>query len=200
MSVNTLRMDTSEYFVIDIETCPLDLDNYEKLTEEERKKLINPIDSKIIAIGIRHKDKNIVFQGDDEKKLLEDFWLEWKTIKKGSQLIKVVGYNIKNFDLPFLVSKSFINNVTISSFFLKEIIDLFEKVNAFRYGNCRGTLKEYSTFMGIPDIGMDGSGVADLYKQGETEKIKSYLENDLFITDKMYIRMKELNILQIERW
>ena len=40
-----------DYFVIDIETCPLVLEDYELLDDESRLKLINPIDSKIIAIG-----------------------------------------------------------------------------------------------------------------------------------------------------
>ena len=53
------------YFIVDVETCPIDLENYNSLNDEEKLKLLNPIDSKIIALGIRYKSKNIVLCGSD---------------------------------------------------------------------------------------------------------------------------------------
>ncbi|MEK6891644.1 MAG: hypothetical protein AABX25_00510 [Nanoarchaeota archaeon] len=192
-------LDESNYFIIDIETCPIDIEGYKKLDEEGKKKLINPIDSRIIAIGIRHAGKNTIIQNENEKQLLEDFWTEWMSIKKGRSL-NIVGFNIKDFDLPFAVTRSFVHNVTISPFVVKYVIDLKEKVSAYRYGPTRGKLKEFGGYMGISDFGMDGSDVTELCISQNHEKIKEYLVNDLEITDKMYKRLRDTKILEIERW
>jgi DNA polymerase elongation subunit (family B) len=195
-------MEKEGYLIIDIETCPIDLDKYKELTdEEEKKKLINPIDSRIVAIGIRHKDQNIVIAKKSEKELLEDFWLELKTIKKGNSNVRIVGFNIKNFDMSFLVSRSYIHNVPITSFLLKDLVDLREKVTAYRYGPTRGTLKEFAQCLdNVKIMDIDGSHVAGLYIADDMKKITEYLENDLEMTDKMFERLKNTNILHIDKW
>jgi hypothetical protein len=72
----------SGYMVVDIETCPINPENVKDLPEEDQKKLINPVDSKIVAIGMRVNGTNTIFFSEDEKTMLQDFWLEWKTTKK----------------------------------------------------------------------------------------------------------------------
>src|SRR3989338_4022080 len=186
------------YFILDIETTPLKMDGYFELLEEEQKKLLNPIDSRIVAIGIRSSSVNKIIMDDDEKKMLKDFWWEWR--KNISPMLQVVGFNILHFDIPFLVTRSFVHNVQIVPFVLKSIVDLREKVNAYRYGPSRGTLKEFAGIMGLPTAGIDGSDIAKLYSEGYLDTIKQYLANDLEITDEMYKRMKETNILNIAKW
>ena len=93
------------YFVVDVETCPIDLDGYFLLeTDEEKIKKLNPIDSKIIAIGIRNRGESKIFSGD-EKDILTKFWSEWKKLKYGSPSILLVGFNVTNFDIPFIVAR-----------------------------------------------------------------------------------------------
>jgi uncharacterized protein YprB with RNaseH-like and TPR domain len=186
------------YFVIDIETCPIDLDKYFSLDEEGKKKLLNPIDSRIVAIGLKYSGENKIISGK-EKKMLEDFWLEWKLIKK-NPLVKVVGFNINSFDIPFLVTRSLIHNVPIIPFTLKEIIDLREKISAYKYGRVRGTLKEYARLIGAPVMDIDGSYIPELCRNNEKEKIIKYLENDLEITDILYKRARDTNITEISKW
>jgi len=194
-------MGDFDYFVIDIETCPIDLDKYSKLTdEEEKKKLINPIDSRIVAIGVRHNGENKIFSGENEQSILDDFWLEWKTIKKGRFDVKVVGFNVVNFDIPFLVSRSLINNVVISPFLLKEVIDLRDKINAYRYGRTRGTLKEYAKLIGEEILDIDGSDIARLCIDHNIKEIIRYLEKDLVITDNLFKRVRDTNIININKW
>lgn len=187
------------YFVMDIETCPLDLENYGELSEDEKLKRINPIDSEIVALGIRYKGKNTIFLEENEKKMLDGFWSEWKRIKADSNA-PVVGFNINNFDLPFITTRSLIKKVVISPFILKETIDLREKISAYQY-HPRGKLKEYATLLGLPFLeGMDGSQVADLYMQRDFKKIAEYLISDLEVTDELYKRVRDTNILGISRW
>ena len=188
-----------DYFVIDIETCPLDLENYKSLNEEERKKLINPIDSKIIAIGIRHNKQNKIFMGE-EKQILEEFWKEWKNLRDKYHA-RVFGFNITNFDIPSIVTRSLIHNVQIVPFIIKNnIVDLREKLSAYRYGETRGKLKDFAVSLGLDVKDINGSHIGDLCIEGKFDLIKDYLIHDLEITDALYQRVKETNILKIERW
>src|SRR3989338_9210828 len=185
-------------FILDIETVPVKLEGYFALPEEEQKKLLNPIDSKVVAIGIRTGNGTTILMGEDERKMLQDFWWEWRKVQ--SPVLQVIGFNIANFDIPFLVTRSFIHNVPIVPFTLKSIIDLREKVNAYRHGPSRGTLKEFAGVMGIETDGTDGSDIARLWSEGNRDKIKEYLTTDLEITEQMYKRMRDTNILNINRW
>lgn len=191
---------------MDVETVPLDKEKYLSLDEDERKKLLNPIDSRIVAIGVK---KNTlvehILMGEDEALLLREFWslLERKpsTPSNPSQPYRIVGFNIKDFDLPFLVTRSFLNGVPIVPFLLKDVIDIREYLSVFKFGHIRGKLKEYATLLGIPVLeDIDGSQVAERFWNGEHEKIQTYLRKDLEITQKMHARMKNLRIDEIARW
>jgi len=190
------------YFYFDVETCPINKEEYLSRTEEERKKLLNPIDSKIVAIGIQiNEDVPVICQDASEKKLLEEFWTEMASFRKGDPSNKIVGFNVKDFDLPFVVTRSFINNVTIAPFVLKDIIDIRECISAFKWGPVRGKLKELGEMIGIDiDDEMDGSKVAETYWAGNIDKIIEYLKKDLEITAALHKRANELRIDQIQRW
>ncbi len=188
------------YFIVDIETCPINLEKYKLLNEEERLKLINPIDSRIVAIGIRYKNDNRLFIDGDEKKILESFWGEWKKIKIENQNNAAVGFNVLNFDIPFIVTRSFIHNVEIVPFSLKTILDLKNKINAYRYGKSRGKLSEYGNFLGLKISDFDGSDVADLWIENKIQELKDYLCNDLEIIEKLLFRAKETKIIHIDKW
>ena len=193
-------MCMENYFIVDIETCPISLENYNQLNEEERIKMINPIDSRIVAIGVRHKNNNKIFIDGSEKKILELFWAEWKKIKQENQNNSAVGFNILNFDIPFIVSRSFISNVEIVPFMLKSILDLKNKINAYRYGKSRGKLIDYGRFLGLEISAVDGSQVAAMWKENKIQDLKDYLCNDLEITEKLFFRAKETKIIHIDRW
>ena len=188
------------YVILDIETVPIELNSYYLLSEDERLKKVNPIDSKIIAIGLRYKNKNNIFMSKNEKDILINFWNELKEIKKKTYNIKIVGFNIINFDMPFITTRSFINNTPIIPFTLKNIVDLKNKISAYRYGPTRGKLKEFAKLMDIEILDTDGSNIADLCINDKFDTIKTYLEKDLEITDKVYLRAKNLRILEINKW
>lgn len=184
--------------IVDIETCPLKIERYAQLSEEEQKKLINPIDSRITAIGIRHAEKNTIIMDESEKAMLQEFWKVWKELKKPH--VNVVGFNITTFDIPFLVTRSFIHKVEISHFSIKEIIDVREKVNAYRFGPTRGTLKDFGSSLGMESLEMDGSHAVEAYRKKDFDKLSQYLKNDLLITEAMFKRLKETKILYITKW
>lgn len=186
------------YFILDIETCPIDIKAYEKLEEEERKKRLNPIDSKIVAIGLRHGEKNTFIIKGTERDILEKFWQAWKELWQPNT--QVVGFNISSFDIPFLVTRSFVNNVRIVPFALKSVVDLREKINAYRHGRARGTLKDFAAAMGMPTLDVDGSNIIEFCQRDDKEALLEYLKHDLLITDAMYRRVKDTGIIDITRW
>jgi len=189
-----------DYFVLDIETCPIDLKGYEEIPEEEQFKKINPIDSKIVAIGLRYEDENLIFQSDNEVEILTKFWMKWKEIKLEHPTLKIVGFNVANFDISFLTTRSFINDVSIVPFVLKDVIDIKDKISAYRYGRTRGRLKEFGKLIGMEVQEHDGSAIADLCKNNEFEKIRKYLIKDLEITDALYKRLVKTKIIDIAKW
>lgn len=190
----------SDYFIIDIETAPIDIITYQELNEEERLKKLNPIDSRIIAIGLRYNNTNYIFNDNDEKNLIEKFWQTWRLTKRSNPSFNVVGFNVSNFDIPFLITRSFINDIVIEPFTLKEIIDIKDKMSAYRTGPTRGKLKEIAKIVGIEVTDITGSDVPNLYAIGRMDEIVKYLEKDLEITDKLYERLVRTNISKIARW
>ena len=149
------------YFVVDVETCPIDLDGYFLLeTDEEKIKKLNPIDSKIIAIGIRNRGESKIFSGD-EKDILTKFWSEWKKLKYGSPSILLVGFNVTNFDIPFIVARSFINNIEIVPFSLKSVLDVKEKINAMQFPGGSIAKTDYSPEIRKSIEEMKASGISE---------------------------------------
>lgn len=188
-----------EYLVIDIETVPVELSKYFEQDESKRKEFLNPIDSRVIAAGIRSNGSNEIFIGDDEARVLADFWAEWSAVRRGNKDTKVVGFNIGDFDMPMLTSRSFQNDVPVTPFLKKELVDLRERISAFQW-RPKGRLQDYAESVGIvPETG-GGENVAYWYRDNEMGKIREHLEEDLEITDKVFQKARELNISKIDRW
>ncbi len=189
---------------LDIETVPIDKQKHLSLKEEERTKLLNPIDSKIIAIGIKStKDKQmVILQTDDEKQMLQDFWKIFALFRDKNGLSnKVVGFNIKDFDISFLITRSFINNVSVIPFSIKEILDLRQILSGYKRGPTRGTLKEYGQIIGVDLIDdIDGSKVAETYWSGNQELIKKYLIKDIELTEKIHEKVIVLGLDKIRQY
>lgn len=188
------------YFIVDIETCLVREQKESDLREEERKKRLNPVDSKIVAIGIRHNGKNALYIYEEEKKMLEEFWAEWKVLHKEHPGIKVVGFSLRNFDLPFVTMRSFILGVPIAPFLIKPTIDLREKISAYRYGPTRGKLRELAKLTGMQVADEDSSDVERWCKEKNYGKMQEYLGAALEITDALYRRARDTNVIFIERW
>lgn len=192
------------YLYVDIETVPVDKEKHLALDEEERKKLLNPIDSKIIAIGLKSTKDNslVILQSDNEKEMLQQFWKIYDDFRANSPLTnKIVGFNIKQFDISFLVTRSFVNGVTVVPFILKEIIDVRDLLTCFKRGPTRGTLKEFGEIIGVVLVeDMDGSKVAETYWSGNIDLIKTYLAKDIELTEKVHNKVMELGLDKIREW
>src|SRR3989338_2907632 len=164
-----------DVLLLDIESVPLNREVYEKLTPEERKKLINPIDSKVIAIGLKtSSSENLLFGPETE--ILATFWKflhEWKRNNEGV----ISGFNIKQYDLPFLITRSFVNNIKITPIALSDVLDLREVLSFFRYGRTRGTMKDFARALSLPSSD-DGEKIAEWYFSDNEKHIKKYLRSE----------------------
>jgi uncharacterized protein YprB with RNaseH-like and TPR domain len=190
------------YLYVDIETCPIFLEGYSEKKEEDKQKLINPIDSKIIAIGLKEPNKDaVVLIGEDEKQILTDFWAYFANFKKENHVFRMVGFNIKSFDISFIVTRSFINKTKIQYFSLKEILDLRDHITCFRYGKSRGTLKDFGEAIGVSLIDdIDGSMVAELCSKKDYSSIKRYLLKDMELTEEVHKVTIDLDIDKIRQY
>lgn len=95
--------------------------NYESSTKAAReghfakfkdKAALSPTTGKVLAIGwmsASGEEDTIVF--DDERKMLDEFWSRFETCADRKQ--PMIGHNILNFDLPFLVKRSWILGVSV---------------------------------------------------------------------------------------
>lgn len=189
----------SNYFVIDVETVPLDLDSFLESSDDETDSVLNPVDSKIVAAGIRHDGDEHIFMGEDEAELLENFWLKWGSIKQGSDKKKVVGFNIKNFDMQMLVGRSLANDVQIMSFTKGDLVDLRESLSCFGW-KPKGTLEDYAELSDVETQDTESSEIHLMADNGEMDKIRSHLKADLRITEEVFQKARELNITKIEKW
>lgn len=136
----------------------------------------------------------------EEKEILTEFWKKVIELTGGNKFIPLVGFNIANFDLPFLTARSFVHKVTIFPFVLKSVVDLRDKINAYRYGPSRGKLKEFAKLHNLPVLEENGGDVAQLCKDGKMDILKKYLENDIYITDELYKIALTTRIAEISKW
>ena len=189
-----------DYLVFDIETVPLEIKDetikeylMDKQINKEMRSL-NPLYSKIICICLKPSNKEfIVLSGNDEKDLLEKFW----DIAKNYNLF--ITHNGYGFDVPFLIIRSIINkvkpniNININKFNMANSNHfdtmLFFSQNVF----INPRLDIIAKTLGI-DIGenrFDGREVERLYKEGRIDEITRHCKEDVEITEKVYLFLKE---------
>jgi 3'-5' exonuclease len=190
----------------------------EKREETERYLSLYPYTAKIISIGLlntetegslvlyNNKDyeewevdeKKIKYIGNNETEILILFW---KFISKTD---KVITFNGRNFDIPFLMLRSAMLNVkpTINlihnRYNITKHIDLLDQFTF--YGISRKfNLDFYCHAFGISSPkskGISGMEIKELYKAGKVKDISVYCGEDIKATYELYKIWEDyLNIL-----
>ena len=189
------------YLIIDIETIPLELKDgtireylMDKQISREMRSL-NPLYSKIICICLKPKDKEtIILSSDNEKELLEQFW----SIVKDYHLF--ITHNGYGFDIPFIIIRSTINkikqtiNINLNKFQMLtsnhfDTMLFFSQQGVFT--NPRLDIVAKTCNIDIGDNRFDGREIERLYKEGKLEQIKKHCKEDVEITEKVYLYVKE---------
>lgn len=153
--------------------------------------------AEVLAIGYFGKQQQIDCQaeGRSEADMLTQFWGMYAKCRSGGR--KLVGFNCREFDVPFLMQRSWINHVDIPSTVMAGryldsiIVDLRDiwRGGAFRQ---EGSLDSICRALGLgkkPD-GTSGADFSRLFRNSETrQKAIDYLANDLVMTKSMAERM-----------
>ena len=158
---------------------------------------LSPSQGKIICIGMLLVDgskiQEKVFAGPLEKSLLGRFW---KTIKHDDYLI---GHNVINFDLYFILIRSKINGVKPtrrfelrrhSTAFVYDTMQVDSAWGRKRYKKLDALAKAY----GVPGKKGSGKGVYNLYRQKQWKQIEKYCRGDLWVTWNVYRHMKNCHL------
>jgi len=180
----------------------------EKRQETERYLSLYPYTAKIISVGLlntetegtlvlysaeedeewRVDEKNINYKSLSETELLHEFW------KYTSKTDKVITFNGRNFDIPFLMLRSAMLkvkptvNLIHNRYNITRHIDLLDQFTF--YGITRKfNLDFYCHAFGITSPkskGISGMEIKELYKAGKTKDIAVYCGEDAKATYELY--------------
>jgi len=150
---------------------------------------LNPLYDRITCIGVMHEDDEEVtaFYGEDEKYLLERFWLY---VEKYSTS-KIIGFNSYRFDIRFIQIRSMFHNIA-GKCLKKNYIDLMYELGF--YNKCAGTLSDYLQLIGLEKNG-SGFHAIELYRNGNWDDLVKYCKNDVLVTKELYKRCVKAGVL-----
>lgn len=181
-----------------------------KILEDEVKRSLNlyPFTAKIVAIGMLNTDSEklvVLYEGNNKEEWNNDeknvTYIEmtecemiktfWKYVDKSK---KIISFNGRNFDLPFIMIRSAINNIKPTKNLLKNRfdasvhIDLLEQLTFFGLTK-KFNLDFYCRSFGIESPkskGITGMDVKELYRAGLIKDIAIYCGQDVSATYKLY--------------
>lgn len=205
---DTLTESQQEYILRYAEREKDDSKREEKIEDAIRYLSLYPYTAKIIVIGMlntetentlvlyeseekeewRSEEKKTIYKSMNEKEMINYFW---ECVKK---VDKVITFNGKNFDIPFVMIRSAILKIKPSINLLKnkydssKHIDLLEQLTFF--GTTRKfNLDFYCHAFGIESPkskGVTGMEVKELYKAGRIKDIAIYCGDDVRATYGLY--------------
>ncbi len=155
--------------------------------------VFQPGGSQPIAVGVCIETTGIdplydVKTSDDEVELARWFG----EILKANPLHKLVGFNVKKFDLPQLIVSIAKANVALNQRFGRyDIIDLMKEP----YGHDVGmfSLEYYATMFGLPVHDGDGSMVAKWWEEDRKDngtRVKEYCMRDVHLTKQVFDKLR----------
>ena len=145
----------------------------------------------IVAMGVMD-DMGLlhIFHSQPESDLLKGFWELWRA----NPTAFIVGHNIVEFDIPYLIRRSWINDIDIphdvihGRYLASRIIDTMKTWACCVYGN-RISLNDIGIALGVGKKSGGGKDFAKLLKSNPVEALK-YLENDLTLTRECAKKMR----------
>lgn len=197
---DTGRLATMVYFILDLETAPLELDEKTKeyLMEKATRREMHPVFSKIICIGIKRQDeKPRIYHGDNERETLEKFWNALGEIFTSDDLI--VTFNGYGFDIPFLIVRSHINGIEPKIEFntnkwRMDGSNHFDCMLALSYlGNFTHVALEICCRMlkiSYPEDIIRGEEMVQCYTEGDWDPILYRNKQHLILTEELYKKIR----------
>ncbi|MGV9141728.1 MAG: ribonuclease H-like domain-containing protein, partial [Promethearchaeota archaeon] len=110
----------------------------------------------------------------------------------------LIGFNIKSFDIPFILKRALINDVIVcENFNGLNIKDCKKIANGFWYSynkRAKGKLSDWAKIMGFEVETHNGGHVPKLYEEGKINEIVNHCIEDLKITRELWNRIKKCNL------
>ena len=172
-----------------------------KREEQINNAALDPDLGKIVAIGwmdVKAKELEPVLVDKIEPVswLIADYENEEGLIKAFWKLLKehngyCVGYNLLNFDLPYLVRRSFALDIKLpiypimARYRTQPVLDLMQVL--YNWGapkSLKWVAERYGFIVPMPDV--DGSMVADM----DEDTLRKYVESDIVVTYQLYKKME----------
>lgn len=164
------------------------------------KAALSPLTGCVLAIGFGNADNSAIVgvEGESEPEILSAFWSVYKKYHAdtGSRLI---GFNIKHFDIPFLVRRSWFHGIPVPETVIEKgrylsptFVDLMVEWGVGKMDMVK--LDKLAKFFGIggkPED-CDGGMFASLWNSGNADSRQQaiqYLENDIDMTWRLAERM-----------
>jgi len=187
-----------EYLILDIETAPLKYEDekiLDYLMDKQIDRHFHPLFSKLIAIGVKRNgcEPNFFF-GDDESKILTDFW-NYLTDLHPPLIVTFNGYG---FDVPFINVRSIVNGVKIG----KNINLNKWKMMSSDHFDCMLFLSTEAGFtwvslevacrvfgISIPPKRIPSSQICERYQEKDWETIKDHSRQDLILTEELFKKL-----------
>ena len=162
---------------------------------------LDPLTGRVVAIGVMTFDARgpkgpsfntggqfSIIGHDDEAQLLREFW----EVTRGEmgRTNPMIGFNIFNFDLPFLFRRSWKHGVPIpfglrrGRYWSDQVVDLRECWQLGDRRQAKGSLDSIARHLGVGAKNGDGKAFAELW-QSDRKKAEAYLRNDIELTAKV---------------
>ncbi|MCX7876598.1 MAG: ribonuclease H-like domain-containing protein [Melioribacteraceae bacterium] len=201
--------ESQQEFLLRYAEMETDEEKKDKLKEEVKRNLsLYPFTAKVIAIGLlnvekekllvlyesnkkdewKNEDGNITYKSMTEVEMLKSFWMYAEKTKK------LISFNGRSFDLPFLMIRSAINKIKPTKNYLKNRFDSTNHVDLLEQLTFYGLTKKfnldfYCNAFGIESPkskGITGMEVKEMYKAGLIEDIAVYCGKDVQATYLLY--------------
>lgn len=179
----------------------------EKAVDEHLKTALNGDFGRVLCIGFADERGGTLEEGVigwdeatqsfpvDERATLEEFWDRMRGFRPRVDII--VGHNLFDFDLKFVLKRSIINGVrpTVDLSFARyrnqPLFDTMHEWERWGYGS-KISLDKLARVLGLPSSkvnGVDGSSVYPLFMAGNHRTIRDYCAGDVALTRAIFRRL-----------
>lgn len=201
--------ESQQEFLLRYAEIETDVAKSELLKEEVKKSLsLYPFTAKVVAIGMlntesekmivlyenrekeewQNAEKQITYKSMSENEMLQNFW------KYAEKSKKLISFNGRNFDLPFLMMRSAMNKIKPTKNFLKNRFDTSMHIDLLEQFTYYGLTKKFNLDFYCHAFGIDspkskgitGLEVKEMYKAGLIKDIAVYCGKDVYATYQLY--------------
>lgn len=164
---------------------------------------LDPFTDRIVAIGVKRGRDVRIFTDEEESKILRDFYDYILDEKDPLRTQVLVGYNIQNFDIPFITARTLKWGYLVEAGLLRRIYRADLMAIVTRYLNTKNrnlSLRAVAEFFDIEiNDDISGADVPRLWEERNFGPIIQHCLSDLSVTGQIFERLRYLVEHNIER-